>query len=198
MRRNSDCSDTQTRFSPKAKVRNRVNVTRRIKKLSLQTEIRRVNGESPVSSSESDLIYNKKKTKQKTHFFGSTRSNLELLTGIVRNKTTTTLINNINFVSFCDGIAIVRTLKLVFPRKQKSAIASTVNLRLAVPKRIKKDRTIKLARSVLELLTGIVRNKTITTLNNNINFVSFCNGIAIVRTRKLGFSRKQKSAIASP
>ena len=126
------------------------------------------------------------------------RSVLELLTGIVRNKTTTTLNNNINFVSFCDGIAIVRTRKLVFPRKQKSAIASTVNLRLAVPKRIKKDRTIKLARSVLELLTGIVRNKTITTLNNNINFVSFCNGIAIVRTRKLGFSRKQKSAIASP
>lgn len=75
---------------------------------------------------------------------------------------------------------------------------STVNLRFAVPKRIKKDRTIKLARSVLELLTGIVRNKTITTLNNNINFVSFCDGIAIVRTLKLGFSRKQKSAIASP
>ena len=40
---------------------------------------------------------------------------LELLTGIVRSKTITTLNNNINFVSFCDGIAIVRTYKLVFP-----------------------------------------------------------------------------------
>ena len=69
---------------------------------------------SPVSSSKSDIESKQKRPSDKPQFLGSTRSNLELLTGIVRNKTTTTLNNNINFVSFCDGIAIVRTRKLVF------------------------------------------------------------------------------------
>ena len=85
----------------------RVTVTRRIIKSFLRTEIRRVNGESPVSNSESDLIYNKKRTKQKTYFFGSTRSNLELLTGIVRSKTITTFNNNINFVFVLRRISVL-------------------------------------------------------------------------------------------
>ena len=46
----------------------------------------------------------------------------------------------------------------------------------------------------MELLTGIVRSKTITTLNNNINFVSFCDGIAFCPTPFLFTNFRQNAS----
>ena len=68
-RRNSDCSDTQTRFSLKVKVRNRVTATRRAKKTYTKEESAPSSTvTSLVSNSGLDSIYDKKRPSDKPDF----------------------------------------------------------------------------------------------------------------------------------
>ena len=130
---------------------------------------------SPVSNSGLDSIYDKKRPSDKPNFsvqLGSL-SRFTLFRNCKERGNVLTHTCGL-FVLPCDGIAIVRTRKLLFSKCKSpqsrhrdaartrlfyfsisGAPSSTVNLRLAAPKQKKKDRAIKSARSVLELLTGI-------------------------------------------